>query len=511
MVKRSKKNNSNNERENDLWTEKYRPKNLKEYYYNNETDLLLIEEWITNIIKNEPGTPPILLLSGKPGIGKTTLATLIFKKYNIEFVEVNASEFRTKKAINHLLSNITKYKIDFGGNKVRMGLLLDELDGVTSNEKGGLQEIIDYIKNYKKVELTKFVDPTKKTFSNISKISKINKTTDNNKIIDNKKVIKKGKSKKVELEKINFKFPIICTCNSVKDKKIGIIIKNNLFITIEKPTDEYCIKLIDRICDNEEFQISDNDKKEILKDSNNDFRQIILNLHKKYLNTRKNINFITNYNNDINNDNNNNKTQLTTDIADDYTMNLYEDIGENIITKLKYFIMNKTLKKEVLFNYLQSDTNQYLFILNTNLFNIVDIFFGEFTDKYKQCLEYNNNLIFSDYFSKGIYDNQEWELLSYQNYIGMYYNIIQINNHLKNDKRKNSKTTQFKYHSNYNYMRQEQSILRKNIANDYKHQITTDPINLYYNSKIMNNYNIKINNKTKKNSYLDKIITKIES
>ena len=192
-------------------------------------------------------------------------------------------------------------------------------------------------------------------------------------------------------------------------------------------------------------------------------------------------------------------------------MNVYEDIGDNIITKLKYFIMNKTLKKELLFNYLQTDTNQYFLILNTNLFNIVDIFSGEFTNKYKQCLEYNNNLIFSDYFSKGIYDNQEWELLNYQNYVGMYYNIIQINNHLKNDKRKNSKTIQFKYHSNYNYMRQEQSILRKNIINDYKDQITSDPINLYYNSKIMNNYNNKINNKTKKNNYLDKIITKIES
>lgn len=259
MVNKTK---NKNKIDNDLWTEKYRPKNLKEYYYNNETDLLLIEEWITNNIKDEPGTPPILLLSGKPGIGKTTLATLIFKKYNIEFVEVNASEFRTKKAINHLLSNITKYKIDFGGNKVRMGLLLDELDGVTSNEKGGLQEIIDYIKNYKKVELTKFIDPNKKTFSKINKISKINKFTENNneKKIDDKNVIKKGKSKKEELQKINFKFPIICTCNSVKDKKIGTIIKNNLFITIEKPTNEYCIKLIDRICDNEEFQISDNDK-----------------------------------------------------------------------------------------------------------------------------------------------------------------------------------------------------------------------------------------------------------
>ena len=90
------KNNSN------IWTEKYRPQNLKEYYYENEEDLVLIKSWIEEFIREVPGTPAMLILSGRPGIGKTTLANLIFKEYNIEPIEINASEERTKKAMHHM-------------------------------------------------------------------------------------------------------------------------------------------------------------------------------------------------------------------------------------------------------------------------------------------------------------------------------------------------------------------------------------------------------------------------
>lgn len=63
-----------------LWTEKYRPKTMNEYYIN---DFIIgeIDDWIKGFInKTQIIYKPVLLLHGTAGIGKTTLAHLIFQK-----------------------------------------------------------------------------------------------------------------------------------------------------------------------------------------------------------------------------------------------------------------------------------------------------------------------------------------------------------------------------------------------------------------------------------------------
>ena len=84
-----------NDYSNDLWLEKYRPKKLKDYI-GNEDDILVIKEWIKNYYNKEVKTPKILILYGNPGVGKTTLARLIFKRYGFEIIEFNASNYRSK-------------------------------------------------------------------------------------------------------------------------------------------------------------------------------------------------------------------------------------------------------------------------------------------------------------------------------------------------------------------------------------------------------------------------------
>ena len=37
---------------------------------------------------------------------------------------------------------------------MRRGLLLDEIDGLSTNDKGGLQELMSYINSYKPVKVT---------------------------------------------------------------------------------------------------------------------------------------------------------------------------------------------------------------------------------------------------------------------------------------------------------------------------------------------------------------------
>ena len=47
-----------------------------------------------------------VLLSGPPGIGKTTMATLVARSLGYEVLELNASDTRGKKAIQEQLADV---------------------------------------------------------------------------------------------------------------------------------------------------------------------------------------------------------------------------------------------------------------------------------------------------------------------------------------------------------------------------------------------------------------------
>ena len=52
-----------------------------------------------------------------PGIGKTTLAYIIFKTFNYEIIEINTSIHRSKKNIHSLISCINSKSIVSKTNK----------------------------------------------------------------------------------------------------------------------------------------------------------------------------------------------------------------------------------------------------------------------------------------------------------------------------------------------------------------------------------------------------------
>ena len=56
----------------ELWVEKYRPKTVEGYVFRDEHQKNQVKQWI------KEGTIPHLLFSGNAGIGKTTLAKLLF-------------------------------------------------------------------------------------------------------------------------------------------------------------------------------------------------------------------------------------------------------------------------------------------------------------------------------------------------------------------------------------------------------------------------------------------------
>lgn len=87
------------------------------------------------------------LLSGPPGIGKTTAAQLVCEHLNFQYLEKNASDQRSKKAMSNLTSD-TYSVAHFSENSMsKHVLIMDEVDGVAGNEdRGGVQELIALIK-----------------------------------------------------------------------------------------------------------------------------------------------------------------------------------------------------------------------------------------------------------------------------------------------------------------------------------------------------------------------------
>ena len=94
---------------------------------------------------------PAALLLGEPGVGKTTLAYRILEQSGLKVVEFNASHTRSgtsfRKVILPLLREGGIINMVETGKRGGIGILLDEIDGLSSGERGGLQELLAYLKS----------------------------------------------------------------------------------------------------------------------------------------------------------------------------------------------------------------------------------------------------------------------------------------------------------------------------------------------------------------------------
>lgn len=112
--------------------EKYRPKKYQDLI---GQDKAIAE--IKQFLKEYPRQKAILL-HGQPGTGKTTLAQITAHENNLEIFELNSSDLRNRTKLEEILKPASVQTSLFKKGKI---LLVDEVDGVTGTDIGGIPEL----------------------------------------------------------------------------------------------------------------------------------------------------------------------------------------------------------------------------------------------------------------------------------------------------------------------------------------------------------------------------------
>ena len=122
-----------------LWVDKYSPKTFDDIFLMYK-EIQTIKKWMEDFKNKKKEASNCLFLYGSPGIGKSSIANIVLQEYKYDILKYNASDVRNGKLIKDKLGKINGnvnvldcmcYK------KKEIGIILDELDGLTSGEKSG--------------------------------------------------------------------------------------------------------------------------------------------------------------------------------------------------------------------------------------------------------------------------------------------------------------------------------------------------------------------------------------
>lgn len=235
-----------------MWVDKYKPSTIKHIIgqQGDNSNVKKLVRWLSSWHSNHgPGVNKKLtrpspwakddsgayfkaaLLSGSPGVGKTTTAHLVCKEVGMDVVEFNASDTRSQKLMSKEVGELLSSKsllpfFQSGGDSKtteRHVLVMDEVDGMAGNEdRGGVAELIALIKNSR--------------------------------------------------------CPVICMCNDRNHPKIRSLAGYCFDLRFHKPRVEQIRGAMMSVCFKEKVKISPQALDEVIAGANCDIRQILHNL-----------------------------------------------------------------------------------------------------------------------------------------------------------------------------------------------------------------------------------------
>ncbi len=193
--------------------EKYRAKSFLEI---KGQDIVITE--LINFYKKFP-IKKALILNGPVGTGKTCLALALANEFNLELFELNASDLRNRKKLEEVLKPSTQQQSLFKKSKL---ILMDEADGITASDRGGLPELLALI------------------------------------------------------EKTNF--PIIITANDIWQRKFNLLRKKCQLIDLKKLKQEIIFQILNEILKKENKQVNIRIIQSITNSSKGDMRAALNDL-----------------------------------------------------------------------------------------------------------------------------------------------------------------------------------------------------------------------------------------
>ena len=139
--------------EHTLWVEKYRP-DLLESYIGNEHLKSKIKLYL------ESGDLPHLLLYGRAGTGKTTLAKLLVNNIDCDHLYINASD---ENSVDTVRNKVRNFASTIGLKDMKV-IILDECDYITPNAQAALRNLMETFSKHTRFILTcnyveRIIDP----------------------------------------------------------------------------------------------------------------------------------------------------------------------------------------------------------------------------------------------------------------------------------------------------------------------------------------------------------------
>ena len=136
-----------------LWVEKYRPTDLSTYVGNEH-----LKEKVKVYLESED--VPHLLLFGKAGTGKTTLAKIVVNNIDCDYMYINASD---ENKVDDVRNKIKTFASSVGFKSLKV-IILDECDYLTPNAQAALRNLMETFSKHCRFILTcnyveRIIDP----------------------------------------------------------------------------------------------------------------------------------------------------------------------------------------------------------------------------------------------------------------------------------------------------------------------------------------------------------------